>query len=178
MGKFVLLLVLLLVSCQSIASDKKKKIYVWRNAEGVLVFSDSPKPNVKTDTVDVSATPNIIQSVDASILKGDTDEPEQSDTISVEIVKPLDEETIRDNAGSVYINGRILPSFKRGLSVVLKLNDEKVQGPQKNAVFILRNVDRGEHKVQLEVWNESGKVIAVSKAVTFYLHRASINRPN
>ena len=177
MRKFLLLLVLLLSGLQSLAAEKKK-IYVWRNADGVLVFSDSPKPNVKTDTVDVDTTPNIIESVDASILKGTPQQEQEQEKIAVEITKPLDQETIRDNSGSVYINGAIKPSFRRGMSVVLKFNGEKVAGPQKSAVFILRDVDRGEHRVQLEVWNDSGKVIAVSKSVTFYLHRTSVNRPN
>ncbi|MDC2889139.1 DUF4124 domain-containing protein [Psychrosphaera algicola] len=150
-------------------------MYVWRNAEGVLVFSDSPKPNVKSDTIDVSKTPNIIQSVDASIISGDTTKEDLLDVVSIDIVKPLDQDTIRDNTGSLYINGLIKPSFKRGMSVVLKFDDKKVAGPQKSAVFILRDVDRGEHRVQLEVWNDSGKVIAVSKPITVYLHRASVN---
>lgn len=174
MGKFVILLILVLTSTISQAADKKK-IYVWRNAEGVLVFSDSPKPNVKSDTIDVSKTPNIIQSVDASILSGDTSKEELLDVVSIDIVKPLDQDTIRDNTGSLYINGLIKPSFKRGMSVVLKFDDKKVAGPQKSAVFIMRDVDRGEHRVQLEVWNDSGKVIAVSKPITVYLHRASVN---
>lgn len=173
MGKFVLLLLLVLCSLNALAADKKK-IYVWRNAEGVLVFSDSPKPNVKTDTVDVSKTPNIIQSVDASILKGDSDKTDPVEELSIEIVKPLDQDTIRDNTGSIYINGVVKPSFKRGMSVVLKFDDKQVAGPQKSAVFILRDIDRGEHRVQLEVWNDSGKVIAVSKPITIYLHRASV----
>lgn len=174
MGKFVILLILVLTSTISQAADKKK-IYVWRNAEGVLVFSDSPKPNVKSDTIDVSKTPNIIQSVDASILSGDTSKEELLDVVSIDIVKPVDQDTIRDNTGSLYINGLIKPSFKRGMSVVLKFDDKKVAGPQKSAVFIMRDVDRGEHRVQLEVWNDSGKVIAVSKPITVYLHRASVN---
>lgn len=174
MGKFVILLILVLTSTISQAADKKK-IYVWRNAEGVLVFSDSPKPNVKSDTIDVSKTPNIIKSVDASILSGDTSKEELLDVVSIDIVKPVDQDTIRDNTGSLYINGLIKPSFKRGMSVVLKFDDKKVAGPQKSAVFIMRDVDRGEHRVQLEVWNDSGKVIAVSKPITVYLHRASVN---
>ncbi|GAB2998632.1 DUF4124 domain-containing protein [Psychrosphaera aestuarii] len=170
-----MLLLVCLIATQTFAAANKK-IYVWRNAEGVLVFSDSPIADVNADTVDVNATPNIIKSVDTNILEGKKDPAENK--ISIEILKPTAEETIRDNTGSVYISGAIKPSFKRGLSVVLKLDDKKVKGPQKSAVFILRNVDRGEHRVQLEVWNESGKVIAVSKPVTFFLHRASVNSPN
>ncbi|MDB2373214.1 DUF4124 domain-containing protein [Psychrosphaera haliotis] len=175
MRKFVLLLLICLFASQSYASANKK-VYVWRNADGVIVFSDSPKADVNADTVDISTTPNIIKSVDTKIIEG-TEQPAK-DKISIDIVKPTIDETIRDNTGSVYISGAIRPSFKRGLSVVLKLDDKKVKGPQKSAVFILRDVDRGEHRIQLEVWNDSGKVIAVSKPVTFFVHRASVNSPN
>lgn len=173
MRKFVLLMLigLLLVP---VAEATKKKIYVWRNADGVLVFSDSPQPDVKSDTVDVNSTPNIVKSVDTAILENKSPST-KDEKLSVSILKPVQEETIRDNSGSVYISGAIKPAFKRGLSVVLKLDDKKVKGPQKSAVFILRNVDRGAHKVQLEVWNSSGKVIAVSEPVTFFLHRGSVN---
>lgn len=157
-----------------VAEATKKKIYVWRNADGVLVFSDSPQPDVKSDTVDVNSTPNIVKSVDTAILENKSPST-KDEKLSVSILKPVQEETIRDNSGSVYISGAIKPAFKRGLSVVLKLDDKKVKGPQKSAVFILRNVDRGAHKVQLEVWNSSGKVIAVSEPVTFFLHRGSVN---
>ncbi len=172
MRKFVLLLLLCLIATQTLAADNKK-LYVWRNAEGVLVFSDSPQADVKADTVNIDTSHNIIKSVDTSILDGTT--TAAVDKISIEILKPSADQTIRDNAGSVYISGAIRPSFKRGLSVVLKLDDKKIKGPQKSAVFILRNIDRGEHKVQLEVWNESDKVIAVSPPVTFFVHRASVN---
>lgn len=137
------------------------------------MYSDSPRADVEAEAVDVDTTPNILKSVDTNILEGKKDPA--TEKITIEIIKPSAEQTIRDNSGSVYISGAIKPSFKRGLSVVLKLNDKKIKGPQKSAVFILRNVDRGEHKVQLEVWNNDGKVIAVSDPVTFYLHRASLN---
>ena len=42
-------------------------------------------------------------------------------------------------------------------------------------MFALRNIDRGEHQIKLELLNEKGKVIASSEAVTFYMHRARIN---
>ena len=138
------------------------------------MFSDSPQPNVKTDTVDINSTPNIVSSVDTAILENKPPSAEETQ-LKVQIIKPSNEQTIRDNSGSVYISGVVKPSFKRGLSVVLKMDDKKVKGPQTSAVFILRNVDRGAHKVQLEVWNSSGKVIAVSDPVTFFLHRGSVN---
>lgn len=176
MRKVFFLLLLLGLTTSVFPADKNKKIYVWRNAEGVLVFSDSPQPNVKADTVNVTKTPNIAKSVDTSILKGSSAN-ETKDVFSVHIVKPLDQATIRDNTGTIYINGAVKPVFQRGMRVVVKLDGKTASQPQKSAVFILHDVDRGEHTIQLEVLNDSGKVIATSDIVTFYLHRNLIITP-
>jgi hypothetical protein len=50
--------------------------------------------------------------------------------------------------------------------------------PQNSAVFVLRDIDRGEHTIQLELIDQNGKLIAVSPVTTFYLHRASVISPN
>lgn len=145
------------------------KVYVWRNEQGVLVFSDSPRPgaeevNVKSD--------NVIQSsVDTSIL--DIKPKEIEEKYQVEITLPEDHATIRDNTGSVHVTGRIKPVFKRGLKIQLYLDNKPYDKPQTHSMFALRNVDRGEHQIKMELINNKGKVIASSKPITFYMHRAS-----
>jgi hypothetical protein len=42
---------------------------------------------------------------------------------------------------------------------------------QKHAMYSLRNIDRGEHKIKMDLINKEGKVIASSETVTFYMHR-------
>ncbi|CAM5218367.1 hypothetical protein [Alishewanella longhuensis] len=47
-----------------------------------------------------------------------------------------------------------------------------------STAFVLRDIDRGEHNIQLELLDQSGKLIATSPLTTFYLHRASLITPN
>jgi hypothetical protein len=68
--------------------------------------------------------------------------------------------------------------FERGLRVRLLLDGKSQGEPQNNAVFILRDVHRGEHKLQMELFDQSGKLIATSPVTTFYLHRTSVISPN
>jgi hypothetical protein len=67
------------------------------------------------------------------------------------VFQPEDQATLRDNTGSVYIEGRITPRFQRGLKVRLVFDGLAYGEPQNTAVFVLRDIDRGEHTIQLEL---------------------------
>jgi hypothetical protein len=146
---------------------------VWRNDAGVLVFSDSPKPGA--EEVEVKE-PNTTSSVNTSVL--DLTPKVIKDDYQVEINQPTHNKTLRDNTGSVYIAGSIKPIFKKGLSIQLYLDGKPYEKPQSHTMFALRNVDRGEHVIKMKLLNEKGKVIASSKPVTFYMHRASVKKAN
>ncbi len=169
----LLLLLTMLLGVQAAAAPNK--VYVWRNADGNLVFSDSPKPGAEeiAEEIEVKNKQTIISSVDTSVL--DVTPRTVQEEYQVEITQPEDHATIRDNSGSVYISGRVAPVFKRGFKVRLLFDGEPHSEPQTRSVFILRDVDRGEHKIKLELINNKGKVIASSKERTIYLHRARVN---
>ncbi|WP_440874784.1 DUF4124 domain-containing protein [Thalassotalea sp. PLHSN55] len=168
--RIIVTALILSISLPSLATTAK--IYVWRNEQGVLVFSDSPKPGAE-ESEEVSVKPgNVVKSnVDTSIL--DITPKEIEEKYQVEITQPEDHSTIRDNTGSVHVTGRIKPVFKRGLKIQLLLDDAPYGKPQTHSMFALRNIDRGEHKIKMQLTNSKGKVIASSQEVTFYMHRAS-----
>ncbi|GHE94162.1 hypothetical protein GCM10011501_24630 [Thalassotalea profundi] len=167
------MIALLSVLCAEVSAGSTK-IYVWRNADGVLVYSDSPKPGAEEVNVN---SPNISSSsVDTSIL--DITPKVIENTYQVEITQPENNATIRDNTGSVYVSGRIKPIFKRGLTIALILDGKPYLKPQTHSMFVLRNIDRGEHQIKMDLLDEKGKVIASSTPITFYMHRASVNKAN
>ena len=147
------------------------KVYVWRDENGVLVFSDSPRPGA--EEVKVTNENSVLPSVDTSVL--DIKPQVIEDKYEVVITQPEENATIRDNSGSVYVAGGIRPIFKRGFRVQLYLDGQTHNDPQTHSMFALRNIDRGEHQIKMELIDDKGKVIASSKAITFYMHRASVN---
>jgi len=157
-----------IMSFQTIATSAK--IYVWRNEKGVLVYSDTPRPGA--EEVKINPTNNISSSIDTSIL--DINPQKLDNSYQVEINQPENNETIRDNTGSVYIAGRIRPVFKNGFEIQLYLDGKKHLKAQTRAMYILRNIDRGEHQIKMDLINNKGKVIASSKTTTFYMHRISV----
>ena len=172
MTKFILL-ILLTLSLLIPVNASTAKIYVWRNENGELVYSDTPRPGaeeVKTRTGNVIKSSTTIETQVLDIKPQKIIEDYQ-----VTINHPQDNATIRDNTGSVFVSGIITPIFKRGLKIQLILDDKPYQQPQSDTRFSLRNVDRGEHQIKMKIFNEQGKVIASSKPITFYMHRASVN---
>jgi hypothetical protein len=166
----LLILIILAVVTSLPTSATSTKIYVWRNADGVLVYSDSPKPGA--EEVEVKESNNISSSIDTSIL--DINPKAIEEKYQVEISQPANNATIRDNTGSVYVSGRIKPIFKQGLKIQLLLDNQPYEKPQSHSMFVLRNIERGEHQLKMDLINDKGKVIASSKSITFYMHRASV----
>ena len=171
MNKLLLLLTLLIIMPPLQAQEKR--IFVTKDANGVLVFSDSPQPGA--EEVSLTSRPNIMESTSTNLPARKPVEPEP---FKIEIAQPENNGTVRDNTGSVYVSGRITPMFKRGLQVRLVVDGTPLSEPQNKATFILRDVDRGEHTLQMELFDQSGKLIATSPVTTFYLHRASVINPN
>jgi hypothetical protein len=168
-----LLLVLLTLSLATPVIATTAKIYVWHNEKGQLVYSDTPRVgaevvNTKQGNIIKSSTSIATQVLD--IQKKDIIEEYE-----ITINSPKNNATIRDNTGSVYISAIIEPIFKHGLTIQLLLDGKPYQSPQPDTRFSLRNLDRGEHQIKMQVLNEKGKVIALSKSITFYMHRVSVN---
>ncbi|MDX2366904.1 MAG: DUF4124 domain-containing protein [Colwellia sp.] len=169
----ILLLVLLTLSIAAPVYSSSAKIYVWRNETGVLVYSDTPRAGA--EEVETKKGNVIKSSTNIETQTLDIETKKIAEEYQVEINHPKDNSTIRDNTGSVYISGSIKPIFKRGLKIQLILDEKPHLTPQTHTMFSLHNINRGEHQIKMAVLNEKGKVIASSKAITFYMHRVSVN---
>ncbi|WP_286234605.1 DUF4124 domain-containing protein [Thalassotalea sediminis] len=145
------------------------KVYVWVDENGRVVYSDTPRPGA--EEVEVQEKNIVSSNVDTSVL--DITPKIIEDKFNVEITQPTNKQTIRDNTGSLLVQGRIKPLFKQGHRIRLLLDGSPYQSPQNYALFRLSNIDRGEHLLKLELLNDKGKIIASSKQITFYMHRAS-----
>lgn len=164
---------ILIMTCPMAVLAGDNKVYVYRDKNGVLVFSDSPK--VGSEPLKLSTRANIMQA--AQPLQYNQPDAAAVDLFSIDIVQPEHQGTVRENTGTVYVSGRIAPSFPRGFQVRLRLNGEQTGALQTNTIFAIRNLDRGEHQLQMELLSQSGKIIAVSDTITFYMHRASVISP-
>jgi hypothetical protein len=168
---FIIVLCLITMPCKAEA----KKIYVWRDSKGVLVFSDTPQAKTNIEEIKLNSK-NIttIAQQDNPLFNPPDPDNTMPVKFSIAVINPTNNETIRDNSGSVHISGRIAPRFENGQTVQLLLDGIKQGTPQPSVLFVLRNVDRGQHQIELQLLDIKKQVVASSEAIAIFLHRNSV----
>jgi hypothetical protein len=156
-----------LLSSDSFGNEKK--IYAWKDKNGILVFSDTPHAGAKE--VKLMSQKLTMPSTNSDILYKPKVTPAAQ--YQVEITSPEHNKTIRENTGSVYVTSRIMPVFEQAFKVQLFLDDEAQGNAGDTSTFVLRDVNRGEHTLQIKVFNKN-KIVAISKPHTFYMHRQGL----
>jgi hypothetical protein len=90
---------------------------------------------------------------------------------SIEIVRPQDGETIQDNEGHVEV--RVTADLGRDQRIRVLMDGMLVAPESESRTIAIENVDRGEHVLTAQVVDDRGRVVAESRAVTFYMWQAS-----
>lgn len=158
------------------------KVYSWTDNQGGVHYTDAPPPGQKAKEVDLRVAPFIgtaprsVQVDNFNSLTGvDAKKEKEAAKLVIELLSPEQGSTLRDNTGNVVFQGQVRPQPPTQYDVRLTL-DGKAAPLVNNALAIrVENLDRGAHEAQLELLAKDGTILAKSKAVTFYLHRASIN---
>ncbi|WP_462156633.1 DUF4124 domain-containing protein [Pseudoalteromonas sp. GB56] len=167
----ILSVLLALFITTPVSAEPNKNIYVYKDENGNLVFSDTPRKGAEKVTLNKPVMN--MPSTDTSIFNEATNDLEKV-KFSISISSPAQEETIRDNTGSVHVSGIIKPRFLQGHQVQLYLDGKAYEKPQKSLLFVMRDIDRGEHNIVLKLLDSEGKVLANSEPVVFFLHRRSM----
>lgn len=146
------------------------KIYVWKDKNGVLVFSDTPHSGAKE--VKLTSQNLTMPATNTDILNEQT-QPQKT-MFNITISSPEHNQTIHENTGTVYVTSQITPRFESGFTIQLFI-DGKANGPASNdSTFAVKNVQRGEHSLQLKLFNNKNKIIALSEPCIFFMRRKGL----
>ncbi len=177
--KRVLLFIISGIFCLNAAGNTNDVIWYSKNSKGNPTWSDQHqngaseyKPGTKNNIVSTVHRSTTTKSHQISTIA----QPSQTITI----LYPTNEQSIRKNNGNIAVRVSLeTPSYNAN-QIKLTLDGKAVSSklPARQTTFNLNNIDRGEHTIVATLISESGKVIAVSKPVTFYLLRHSIITPN
>jgi hypothetical protein len=91
------------------------------------------------------------------------------------IASPAHEETVHDNAGNVAVTVDAAPGPDQ--TIRLLVDGEPAAPDSRGTRFELRGIDRGEHRLQAQLLDADGRVVAESPPVTFFMWQASRNFP-
>lgn len=163
-----------------VSSIAHAAVYKWVDKDGKTHFSDKPIESAEVVTFKSNTTNQItVQPPYALNLEQSSDDDQQTvPDYKLTITSPSEEQTLRDDNGDLTIIGAIEPELKPDHVVILSINGEISGQAQSSAIFYLKNVDRGEHKLVMRVLDKSGKQLAISPTRTIFLHRTSVlHRP-
>lgn len=95
-------------------------------------------------------------------------------SVEMTITGPASGETVHDNQGNVRVTVSA-PRLPDGTGAAFRpLVDGAPHGPDRRTPsFILENIDRGEHVLQVLLVDGKGEVVAASRPLSFHVWRAS-----
>ncbi|WP_075477658.1 DUF4124 domain-containing protein, partial [Moritella viscosa] len=141
-------------------------------------FNNESKP-ASAKEINVKLTPPSIDSLTQSITPkashaNTTVNDKPVSPISIHISTPRNQQTIRSNTGEITVSATLSSTLQYGSNIRL-LIDGITHSEQIKHQFNVTNVPIGTHKLQLQIINNLGKVIASSELITVYLHRFKAN---
>lgn len=150
--------------------------------DGTVVYTDKKEAGseeVQVESV-VSEFAPVKRAATSSEDTGESAEQASEDgsvQASIEITSPAHEATIRSNEGIVDVAWAARTRNVEGrLSYELWVDNQLAyQGPA--AGVTLRELNRGEHRLRVRLFDESGSELAVSDTTVIFIHQASIYNP-
>ncbi|MHB2245577.1 DUF4124 domain-containing protein [Pseudomonas fitomaticsae] len=161
-GFFFLLLIALPAAAQ---------IYKYTDASGNTVYSDHAPDGVQAQSVELPPL-NSVQPQALNAPSSDTAsrEPARNAYEVLELTGLPTEEALRANNGTFTVSVLIKPRLQPPHQLRLLLDDAPYGQPSNVPILQLVNVDRGEHRLAVQVINGEA-IIQQSPAVAFTVQR-------
>ncbi len=162
---------ILLASPSPFASE----VYRIVDAEGQVTFTDSPAANTKAETVDLPKI-NIAIAPQPRTIEGESESTgEETPYTSARITQPLNNATIPPGQTAVAVTLALEPALQEGHLVQLYIDGRAQGSATASTTFSVSNLNRGEHKVYIEVLGGDKKRKAKAKTITFHVKQHSAN---
>lgn len=153
-------------------------VWKWRDASGVVHFSDQPVPGAEQVSIQSSSTftAPVIPTARATSSSSSSSAVAASYK-NVEIWKPSAESTIPNLSGSVSVGVRVEPALAAEHRLALYLDGQLVSGfPERGTEFELNDMSRGAHTLDLVVIDMKGVQVTASAPIKFYVQRPTVLR--
>jgi hypothetical protein len=170
-SRSILLVLGLLAATAALAQEA----YRWVDEDGVVHYSDRPREGAEQVQL---PTPNVAVSrqVARPATTASDDEPAEELVAvrydSIEIVSPAAEETLWNIEGVLSVSVALRPALQPGHQVRAYHNGEMT--PVSGTSFQLQEVWRGSHSIQVEVVDETGKLMIRSTPSRFFVQQNTV----
>ncbi len=174
-----------------VALTSHAAIYMQKDANGNITYSDSPLSNAKKiDVPDgnstLSTTKNAgdetAQAVDMQPPLTKPSDSNAAPTASTDrkpyktfvILSPEDQASIQ-NQVVIPVSLKIDPALQPGDAIQLYVDNQPMGRATNNSHPQLSNLERGTHQIVAKLIDSNKRVLRESNSITIYVHRASLN---
>jgi hypothetical protein len=176
--------ILVLASCllafASQAQQSTKELWTWKDANGVVHFSDTPGPGAKRVDLVVTGPPSggATQQPAATASAGAQPPAAPATTYTLlEIWQPENGASFFDANATVNVRIRTEPAVAEGDSLQLYLDGTRIEGADSGLDYTLENLDRGAHSITATIRDARGNETIRSQPVVFYMKQNTIIAP-
>lgn len=173
-----------LLCCVALSAGAAE-IWRWKDANGVVHYSDQPMPGAERMGLSIPApgTPGAEQAADtppAAEYQPSEPPPPREQPVAYKtciVAAPAPDETFR-GVQPVDVRLTIEPQLQPGHTVRVLFDGSPVAGwPSEGTQHTLPEVFRGSHTLSVRVIDENGRAVCASPTVTFHLHQNSVLPP-
>jgi Domain of unknown function (DUF4124) len=176
--------ILVLASCllafASQAQQSTKELWTWRDANGVVHFSDTPGPGATRVDLVVPAAPSGGATAQASATAGAVARPPAAPGTTyrlLEIWQPDNGASFFDADATVNVRIRTEPAVAEGDTLRLFLDGMRVEGADNLLEHTFQNLERGTHSITATIRDAKGVEKIRSQPVVFYMKQNTIIAP-
>lgn len=161
-------------------STSAAALYRWVDADGIVHYSDTPRPGAQVITLQKTNVTRSLRPTDRpveNVEQNDGEEQPFAGYSKAVINSPTAEETLWNTGGNINVSLSLEPDLQKGHRVMVYLDGRPVaQEPQTRTSFLIQNVFRGTHAVRATVYSQTGKVLHTTPTITFYVKQNTVNR--
>ncbi len=157
--------------------EAETKIYKKVLPDGTVIFTDEPvKGAVEVELPPPQTVPALRLPPQPPAATERKQPPRFRPYTQLAIVSPGNDQALRANDGRMEVRVALQPPLQSRLGhrLVLKLDGQVVAVSTGNPSFVLENVDRGTHRLVVEVQDGDQHILKRSEPVTFHLLRRSV----
>jgi hypothetical protein len=156
--------------------------YKWVDETGQVHYSDRPRPGAEKVQLPAYRSPGDNRPArppTAQATPAEAEEPTDPDRPYelMEISAPTEQETLWNTGGNLNVAVNMSPRLRRGDRLVIYLDGERLGINPPSASFVLQEVFRGEHRLQIAVVDGFDQEVVRTLPRRFMIQQASALNP-
>ena len=151
------------------------EVYRVVDEDGQVTFTDSPAVNTQAEAINLPAI-NIAIAPPARTNEGDDEATgDEVPYTSARITQPLNNATIPPGQTTLVVELTLKPALQEGHLAQLYIDGRTQGAASASTTFSISGLNRGEHKVHIEILGADKKRKTKTAAVTFHVKQRSAN---